>query len=65
MTARTPESWERVGLTVQRVIERRMKVLTCVCGGRIRADRVFPAEGVRSHQRTKQHQAWRAARDAE
>lgn len=38
---------------------KRTDVRRCACGGSIRADRQNPAFGVRSHQRTQQHQNWR------
>ena len=31
----------------------------CVCGGVVVADRVDPAEGIREHQQTPVHIAWR------
>jgi hypothetical protein len=32
----------------------------CVCGGVVIADRVDPTAGVREHQATPKHEAWRA-----
>ena len=34
------------------------RIEPCVCGGRIRADRTKPLEGIRNHQRSKQHRAY-------
>lgn len=55
-------SWERVADTLQRVAppEPRMRIETCACGRQIRADRFDPLADVVRHNRTKQHQAWRA-----
>lgn len=37
----------------------RTRTLPCVCGGTVRADRIEPAAGLRAHQRTNVHRAWR------
>lgn len=35
------------------------KTLPCVCGGLVTADIECPAAGVREHQKTARHRAWR------
>lgn len=53
-------AFERVGLVMPRVLDHVIQVRECACGGRLRADIRFPSEGVRRHNRTKIHQAYRA-----
>lgn len=53
----------RVGLVLPRVLEHAVHIRPCACGGQVRADIRFPADGVRRHNATKRHLAWRAARD--
>jgi len=38
---------------------RRTRIERCMCGGSVRAYRHEPAAGVRNHQRTTLHKAWR------
>ena len=55
-----PAAFARVGLVLPVVLERRVKVLPCVCGGTVRADVRSPEAGVRSHNSSKRHRAYRA-----
>lgn len=48
-----PETWL--------MTERRMQLRDCECGKQVRADRLYPEAGVRSHQQTREHRAWREA----
>ena len=58
----TEGSWERIGLTMRGLdLERKVRVVPCVCGGQVRVDVRFPNPGMSSHQRSKRHQAWRQA----
>lgn len=56
-------AFERVGLTVPRVLDHAVQVRPCACGGTVRADVRFPVDGVSRHNRSKAHEAWRAARE--
>lgn len=39
------------------------RVLPCLCGGSVRADRRWPTKGVADHNRSRLHQEWREARE--